>query len=58
MATLTGRTAATTETSGLARESARWKTILKRALQVSFLFFLLKGIAWLVVGFLAWQGLT
>lgn len=58
MTTITGRTAATTETSGLARASTRWRTILKRALQVSFLFFLLKGIAWLVVGFLAWQGLT
>ena len=36
----------------------RWKTILKRTLQVGFLFFLLKGIAWLVVGWLAWKGLT
>lgn len=31
---------------------------LKRALQFSFLFFLLKGLAWLAVGFLAWRGLT
>lgn len=58
MATSTGRTAATTDTPGGTHASARWKTILKRALQFSFLFFLLKGIAWLAVGFLAWQGLT
>jgi len=58
MATFNGRIADTAETSGLAPEGARWKTILKRALQLSFLFFLLKGLAWLAVGFLAWQGLT
>ena len=34
------------------------KKILKRVLQLSFLFFLLKGIAWLAAGWLAWQGLT
>lgn len=31
---------------------------MKRALQFSFLFFLLKGMAWLAVGLLAWRGLT
>lgn len=36
----------------------RWKRISKRVIQVGFLFFLLKGIAWLVIGFLAWQGLS
>ena len=36
----------------------RWKLISKRVFQVGFLFFLLKGIAWLVVAFLAWQGLS
>jgi hypothetical protein len=36
----------------------RWKLISKRVMQVGFFFFLLKGIAWLVVGFLAWQGLS
>jgi hypothetical protein len=34
------------------------KRVLKRAAQFGFLFFLLKGLAWLVVGFLAWKGLT
>jgi hypothetical protein len=36
----------------------RWKKFSKRVIQVGFFFFLLKGIAWLVVGFLAWQGLS
>jgi hypothetical protein len=31
---------------------------LKRFALLGFLFFLLKGLAWLVVGWLAWQGLT
>jgi hypothetical protein len=35
-----------------------WKRFSKRVIQVGFLFFLLKGIAWLVVGFIAWQGLS
>ena len=35
-----------------------WKRVLRRTLQVGFFFFLIKGIAWLVVGWLAWQGLT
>ena len=34
------------------------KRVLNRVAQFSFLFFLLKGLAWLVVGFLAWRGLT
>lgn len=34
------------------------KRVLKRAAQFGFLFFLLKGIGWLIVGFLAWKGLT
>jgi hypothetical protein len=36
----------------------RWKLISKRVFQVGFFFFLLKGIVWLVVAFLAWQGLS
>jgi hypothetical protein len=36
----------------------RWKQFSKRVIQVGFFFFLLKGIGWLVVGFLAWRGLT
>lgn len=47
--------AATVDAVGAAE---RWKTIFKRGLQLGFLFFLLKGIAWLVVGWLAWQGLS
>ena len=38
--------------------SPRWKRISKLAAQFGFLFFLLKGIAWLVVGFIAWKGVT
>ena len=34
------------------------KRVLKRAAQYGFLFFLLKGLGWLLVGFLAWKGLT
>ena len=34
------------------------KRVLKRVAQFGFLFFLLKGLAWLVVGFLAWRSLT
>lgn len=37
---------------------SRWRRLLRRTLQVGFFFFLIKGIAWLVVGWLAWQGLT
>ena len=58
MTTITEHTADTPETSELAPAGARWKTIFKRALQFSFLFFLLKGLAWLAVGFVAWRGLT
>ena len=36
----------------------RWKQFSKRVIQVGFFFFLIKGIAWLVVGFIAWRGLT
>ena len=36
----------------------KWKRISKRAFQLGFLVFLLKGIAWLVVAFMAWQGLA
>ncbi|HEU4464822.1 MAG TPA: hypothetical protein VFS53_07250 [Gemmatimonadota bacterium] len=32
--------------------------VLKRVAQYGFLFFLLKGIGWLLVGFLAWKGLS
>jgi hypothetical protein len=32
--------------------------VLKRVAQVGFLFFLLKGLGWLVVGWLAWKGLS
>ena len=46
------------ESSGTDRSGPRWRTILTRALQLSFLFFLLKGLAWLAVGFLAWRGMT
>ena len=31
---------------------------LRRVAQVGFLFFLLKGLGWLLVGFLAWKGLS
>jgi hypothetical protein len=33
----------------------RSRPILKRFLQLGFLFFLLKGVAWLVVAWLAWK---
>ena len=36
----------------------RKRRLLKRLLQVGFLFFLLKGLGWLVVGWLAWKGLS
>ena len=39
-------------------EQSPKKRVLKRAAQFGFLFFLLKGVGWLVVGFLAWKGLT
>lgn len=58
MTTFSGRAVDTAETPGLSQRGARWKMFLKRALQFSFLFFLLKGLAWLAVGFLAWQGLS
>lgn len=38
--------------------SSRWKRVAKHGAQLGFLFFLLKGLAWLVVGFLAWKGFT
>lgn len=38
--------------------SPRWKRISKRAAQIGFLFFLLKGLAWLAVGFVAWKGVS
>lgn len=31
---------------------------VKRFAFLGFLFFLLKGLAWLLVGFLAWKGLS
>ena len=37
---------------------SRQRRVVKRVAQVSFLFFLLKGLGWLVVGFLAWKGLS
>ena len=37
---------------------SRKRRVVKRLAQVSFLFFLLKGLGWLVVGFLAWKGLS
>ena len=58
MTTVTGSATDKEEASGIAPAGARWRTFLKRALQFSFLFFLLKGLAWLAVGFLAWRGLT
>ena len=58
MTTFTGRAADAAESPHLSQGRGRWRTILKRALQFSFLFFLLKGLAWLAVGFLAWRGLT
>jgi hypothetical protein len=36
----------------------RKRRIVRRFLQVSFVFFLLKGLGWLVVGWLAWKGLS
>jgi hypothetical protein len=38
--------------------ASRAKRLLKPALQLGFLFFLLKGIGWLVLGWLAWAKLT
>lgn len=35
----------------------RWKPVAKRVAQYSFLFFLLKGLAWLAVGWLVWKGI-
>jgi hypothetical protein len=32
-----------------------WRRFARRLLQVSFLFFLAKGIVWLVLGWLAWR---
>jgi hypothetical protein len=58
MTTFTGRAADAAETPHVSQGRGRWRTILKRALQFSFLFFLHKGLAWLAVGFLAWRGLT
>jgi hypothetical protein len=58
MATFTGHRPTPAEASETDRSGLRWRMIVKRALQFSFLFFLLKGLAWLAVGFLAWQGLT
>lgn len=58
MTTVSGSATDTDEAAGIAPAGARWRTFLKRALQFSFLFFLLKGLAWLAVGFLAWRGLT
>lgn len=37
---------------------SRTRRLAKRVVQVSFLFFLLKGLGWLVVGWLAWKGLS
>jgi hypothetical protein len=39
-------------------EAPRGRSVLKRVAQYGFLFFLLKGLGWLVVGFLAWKGLS
>ena len=36
----------------------RRHSVLKRVAQYGFLFFLLKGLGWLLVGFLAWKGLS
>jgi hypothetical protein len=58
MPTITGSNSAASEATQADLASPLWKTILTRVLQLSFLFFFLKGIAWLVVGFLAWKGLT
>jgi len=44
--------------NGSPSPASRGKRALKRAAQFGFLFFLLKGIGWLIVGFLAWRGLT
>jgi hypothetical protein len=43
---------------GRHRDSSRGQRVLKRVAQFGFLFFLLKGLGWLVLGFLAWKGLT
>jgi hypothetical protein len=32
-----------------------WRRFAKRILQVGFLFFLAKGMVWLVLGWLAWR---
>jgi hypothetical protein len=58
MTTFPGPTSTAAETQETGGFSPRWRTIAKRALQLSFLFFLIKGLAWLAVGFLAWRGLT
>jgi hypothetical protein len=36
----------------------RWRRFMKPAIKLGFLFFLLKGIAWLVAGWFAWSRLT
>lgn len=36
---------------------SRKRRVFKRVAQFGFLFFLLKGLGWLVVGWLAWKGL-
>ena len=34
------------------------RRVVRRAAQFGVLFFLLKGLGWIVVGLLAWKGLT
>jgi hypothetical protein len=44
--------------TGTTPSPARRRQALKRVAQVGFVFFLLKGLGWLLVGFLAWKGLS
>lgn len=39
-------------------DPSRGRRVVKRAAQFGVLFFLLKGLGWIVVGLLAWKGLT
>jgi len=41
--------------ASIGQASSRWKRLGRRLVQVSFLFFLAKGIAWLVAGWLVWR---
>jgi len=41
------------EPPGTQRSS--WRSVATKVLQLGFLFFLAKGVAWLILGWLAWR---